>query len=413
MLKKISIFFFLGAIQILSAQNNINSPYSLFGLGIENQIATGGLVGMGNSGVAQRTYNEINLFNPANLGNIMPESFLQDFGLNGLYSVLKNNDTNQSTTKGNVSHLAFAFPVARGWGVSLGILPYTTTGYEIDVEGNVEGYPATYTTSYVGSGGLNKFFVSSGYKINKRLSVGVDFAVLFGTLIQETQIISSYIVDIYDQNHYNGLKLTTGVQYDVFQNDKNRTTLGATIELPTVLSGDQNRSSYKTTSLGGQIEIEENTATTLDDFELPLSIGVGVSSAFRKFTTNLDYKRVFWNNTDQKLNDGRYTDQSIYAFGLEYVQENKNASFFRLLKYRFGVNYNTGMLNVSNEQIESRFVSVGLGFPISRTGKDSFNFSYSYGTEGTVNHNLIQENYHKISINLSFNGSWFKKAKIL
>ena len=413
MLKRITILLILGTIKVGTAQNNINTPYSLFGLGVENNAATGGLTGLGNSGIAQKTYDEINIYNPANLANIQQESFLQDFGFSMLNSKLKNYNTTQNTTKGNVSHITFAFPLSRGWGMSFGLLPYTTTGYKIDLENYIEGSTNTYVTRLVGTGGLNKFYVSSGIKVTNRLSLGLDFTALFGSINQNSELYVNYLVDVQDENHYSGVKLKTGFQYTLLSNQKNETTLGGTLDLPASLSGTQTRTSYKTSSAGAITYLENAVENELDDFELPLSYGIGLSSSFKNFTTNFDYKKLFWQNTNQQDNSSRYTNQSIYAFGLEYKQYNKDANFFRQVKYRFGMNYNTGFLNISNQQIDHYFASLGLGIPINKEGRNHLNISYSYGKEGNTSGRLVQENYHKIKINLSFNGNWFQKRKIL
>ena len=189
--------------------------------------------------------------------------------------------------------------------------------------------------------------------------------------------------------------------------------MGGVLELPTSLSGSQTRTSTKTSTSGSITYIENEVENELGDFEMPLTLGLGLSSSFKNFTTNLDYKKLFWENTDQQQNDGRYTDQSIYAFGLEYKQYNKKADFFKQVNYRFGLNYNTGFLEISNQQINSYFGSVGVGIPINKEGRNRLNISYSYGKEGTTSSKLVQENFHKLSLNLSFNGSWFKKRKIL
>lgn len=413
MLKQIIILLTLGVVFVSNAQNNINNPYSLFGLGIENNTASGGLTGLGNSGIAQKTYGEINLFNPSNLANIPQQSFLQDFGLNGLYSTLKNYNSTQNTIKGNVSHIAFAFPLVKGWGMSLGLLPFTTTGYKIDTENNIEGSNESYLTRMVGTGGLNKFYVSSGVKLTSRFSIGIDLTALFGNLNQNSEFYSTYLINFEDINHYSGVRLKTGFQYDFIKNKKNITTLGGVLELPTSLSGNQTRTSYKTSTSGNITYLENSVEGELDNFEMPLTIGLGLSSSFKNITTNVDYQKKFWENTNQQENDTRYMNQSIYAFGFEYKQFNKKANFFKQMKYRFGLNYNTGFLKISNQQINSYYGSLGLGMPINKEGRNRLNISYSYGKEGTTNSRLVQDTFHKLSLNLSFNGSWFKKRKIL
>lgn len=414
MLKQILPLVFISISNAFFAQNNTSTPYSLFGLGVENKTATGGLTGLGNTGFGQKNKYEINIYNPANLGNIEQKSFLYEFGVNGVYSEIKNDDTSDTHNDANISHVAIAFPIKKGLGVSLGLLPYTKVGYDIDILNNIEGSTDTYITRVSGLGGLNKFYLSGGMKITENLNLGVDLSFLFGSIDQETQVYLNSSVFISDINRYNGIKLKTGLQYTLPKINGKETTIGAVIEFPTSLSGTQTRNSYKITSSETQIALENEVENELDSFELPLAYGFGITSLLNEnITTSFDFKKLLWENTNQLQNNERYVNQDIYAFGLEYKPTQRNlTTYWNKIKYRVGFNYNSGFLNISNTQINSCFVSVGLGIPITKD-KTNFNISYSYGKEGTIDNNLIQENFHKITLNLNFVGNWFKKRKFL
>ena len=414
MLKQISKLFILFILNISFAQNDTSTPYSLFGLGVENKTATGGLTGLGNSGIAQKNKYEINIYNPANLANLDQKSLLYEFGINGIYSTIKNDDTNDTTNDANLSHVAIAFPIKQGLGFSLGVLPHTKVGYDVDIENNIESSTDTYWTRISGEGGLSKFYLASGLKISKNLALGVDLSFLFGTISQESQIYESSYVSISDENRYNGIKLKTGLQYTLPKINNKEFTIGAILELPTSLNGTQTRNAYKLFENETEITLSENEESDLDDFELPLVYGFGVTSILNKnITTSFDYKKLLWENTDQLQNNERYVNQDIYAFGLEFKPTNgRTTNYWNKIKYRLGFNYDTGFLKISNTQIDSYFVSVGLGMPLKKD-KTNFNISYSYGTEGTIDNNLIQENFHKITLNLNFVGNWFNKRKIL
>lgn len=409
--KKNILSVFLLIHTILWAQNDTSSPYSLYGLGIENKTSFGGFTAMGNTGVAQITPFQINNFNPANLSNIPLNSFLYEIGLNGTYSSIKTNDISQNTTDFNFSHLAIAFPITKTWGMSLGLIPYSKVGYNIDIENPIEGSIDTFNTRIIGSGGLNNLYWANGIKIHEKISLGVELSFLFGTIDEENWILTDPIVNILDHNYYNGLKFKTGIHYTLPNIAGVETTLGATFEAPTKLKGMQTRNSYKT--IGGyQIDIERGTENNLDDFELPLTISLGVSSKINKnIISNFDYKKLWWENTNNYDNSGNYTNQSIYAFGVEY-KPSKGYGFSSLMKYRLGLNYNTGFLNISNQKIDTYSISIGLGIPISKQNASSLNISYSIGKEGTLSNNLIEENFHKLTLNLSFMGNWFQKKKI-
>jgi hypothetical protein len=413
MKNKILLIVLVASVNIVCSQNNANTPYSLFGLGVENKTATGGLTGLGNTGIAQSNPYEINIFNPASLGNILQKSFLYEFGLNGTYSTLKTNNISETSSNGNFSHVAIAFPIKKDWGMGIGLLPYTKTGYNIDVENAIEGATDTYITRITGVGGLNKFYLSTGFKVLKNLSLGVDLSFLFGSIEEENKLYTGSFVSIVDQNHYGGVKLKTGFQYKLPRFKAVETTIGGTLELPTSLSGTQIRNSYKTSSNGTSITMEEDVENELENFELPFSFGFGITSVINKtFTTSLDYRKLLWSDTNQKQNNESYANQSIYAFGLEYKSSKNKFNYWSNVKYRLGLNYNSGFLKISNQQIDSYFVSVGVGLPMKKYSNDNFNISYSYGKEGTLEKNLIQENFHKITLNLNFVGKWFNKRKI-
>lgn len=410
MLHRISLLLIVFSMTTVCSQNDTSSPYSMFGLGIENKTPTAGLAGLGNTGIASKNEYEIHIVNPANLSNIGKGTFLSEFGINGTYAVLENKANSYATTNANISHVAIAFPVGTGFGMSLGLLPQTKVGYDIDMTNTVESSTDNYLTRITGSGGLNKFYLAGGVKIGKNLSLGADISFLFGAITQETQISTTSFVSISDINNYKGVQLKTGLQYSLPKINKKTTTLGATLALPVSLSGTQTRNSYTTYQYETEMAIETDVENTLDDFELPLSYGFGISSSLNKtLTTNIDYTKLLWENTTQLQNSESYVNQSIYAFGLEYLPS-KNYSFWNKVKYRFGLNYNTGFLKISNTQIDSYFVSAGLGIKYSKDA--SLNIAYSYGKEGTISNGLIQENFHKITLNLSFVGSWFKKRTI-
>ncbi len=402
--------FFIIITSFSFAQNDTSTPYSLFGLGVENKTATGGSTALGNTGIAYKNSLEVNMYNPANLGNIRQKSFLYEFGINGMYSTLKTNSKSDTTNDFNMSHFAIAFPVSKRLGVSLGLLPYTKVGYDIDIEKGVTGSTDTYISRITGSGGLNRFYLAAGFKVYDRLSLGVELSSLFGSIDQETQIYYESLVTITDANFYKGFKFKTGLQYTLLKQAKKEITLGAIVELPTSVVGDQTRDSSKVYGDDYGVVIDSEAESDLDDFEIPLLYGFGITTTLNNaLTTSFDIKKLKWSDTNQFQNNESYIDQTIYGAGIEYTSP-ENRSYWDLIKYRIGANYNTGFLSVENKRINSYFISTGLGLPLS--DKARLNIAYSYGKEGTTSNGLIQENFHKITINLSFIGNWFNKSKI-
>jgi len=76
-------------------------------------------------------------------------------------------------------------------------------------------------------------------------------------------------------------------------------------------------------------------------------------------------------------------------------------------------NYNSGYLNISGQSNEKYSFSLGLGFPTSKSSfLSAINLNYTYGKGGTTDQGLMEENFHKLSLNLSLLGAWFQKPKI-
>jgi len=395
---------------VLWAQNDTSSPYSLYGLGVENKTSFGGFTAMGNSGLAQTTKLQINNFNPANLANIPLGTFLYEVGVNGTYTTIKTEDLSQTTNNFNFSHLVIAFPVVKNWGMSIGLVPYSKVGYDIDIENSIEGTLETYNTSFNGSGGLNKFYWGNGFKLKNNLSIGVELVGLFGSVNQEQWILlgdsSTYLND---KNVYFSFGVNAGIQYSLNNLLGLKTTLGATVDLPTVL-----RTAEASVGTVSNVIISSEFNQNAEDFDLPLKIGVGLSSQINKnLMVNVDYRKNYWAKTNQLDNSSSYKDQSIYGIGFEFKPSSNLTNYLSNIKYRVGANYDSGYLSISDKNINNYSFSLGVGLPTSKNSFSStININYSYGREGTTSKGLIQENFHKLSLNLSLVGKWFQKVKI-
>ena len=129
------------------------------------------------------------------------------------------------------------------------------------------------------------------------------------------------------------------------------------------------------------------------------------------YTFYADYRRNFWNSTHQSDKLGDYTDQNMYAFGIEFKPHGNPLSYWNAIKYRAGFNYDTGNLTINDTKVENYAMSVGMGLPLNKRNNSSLNLMYSYGQKGQVDNGLIKENYHLITLNLSLNGLWFVKSK--
>lgn len=400
----------------LFGQSDFSSPYSLFGLGQENATFFGGYSALGNTGIASKNLFSINKSNPASLTSIASNTFLYEFGTSGTFSNKKTSSSSQNNIDVNFSHLAMAFEIKDYWKMSLGIVPNTKVNYEVDLIKPIEGTTQFFNTTITGSGGINEVFWGNGLKLGKKLAIGVELSALFGNINQDQLItIGSTTTTLNASKKYFGLGLQSGFQYTFNTFLGMQTTIGATVNLPTTLSGTEDNTGSKSFTGADETTILNEVDSAIDNFDLPLKIGFGISSIInKKLTVAVDYKKQYWSDSYTTNNTYKYQDQEIIGLGVEYIPAHINSSsFWNRLTYRAGANYNSGYLILSKQPIDNYAVSLGVGVPLSKSIYTSMlNLNYSYGKEGTINNQLIQDNYHKLSINLSLIGNWFQKAKI-
>lgn len=403
-LKLITTFSLLISIAVFS--QNSSSPYSLYGVGVFNSTNTGKFTGMGNTGIANSSKESINNLNPASMATIPLQTFFFDVGLKSEYGLLIEGGTSETKNVANFSNMAFAFPISKKSGVSLTLIPYTNVGYNIaNIESYIEGSTDTFYSDIDGSGGLNDLKLNYGYALLDNLNIGVTGSVLFGQIIEnEVNYIESNILSIYDTNNYSGLQFGAGIQYSPVEN----VTLGTTVNFPTILKGSQVRTVSQL--YDSDIILEQD----IDDFKIPLAIGIGVQTQFiEQITVALDYNKKYWTDTDQTDQLGTFIDQDIWSLGVEFSPNGSPLKFKNRMQYRAGLSYDSGNIEIDKKNISTYTLNLGIGIPLTFDGLSMINLAYSYGKKGQIYNGIIQENYHMLTLNLSLAGRWFQKRKIL
>jgi hypothetical protein len=97
------------------------------------------------------------------------------------------------------------------------------------------------------------------------------------------------------------------------------------------------------------------------------------------------------------------------------ITPNVNAvtNYLKLIDYRFGVSYDKTYLALSGEDINVKSVNFGFGFPLI-SGRNAFykiNFATEIGTRGTLNNNLVKENFLNFRLGFTINDRWVQKYK--
>ncbi len=156
---------------------------------------------MGGMGFALSQPFNINYTNPATYSSIALTTF-EVAGAGSMYE--QHNSTSPHAYQYNVDfgYLAMGFPLkAKKWGLSFGLLPFSSVGYGIaDRQINKTSGDVQYHL-YEGSGGLNQFYLGTGFLLGKNFYAGVNASFLFGTINQLKRVE-------YPSNSYYNTKVT-------------------------------------------------------------------------------------------------------------------------------------------------------------------------------------------------------------
>ncbi|WP_452226850.1 hypothetical protein [Lacinutrix cladophorae] len=390
-----------------SQTNNLtSSPYSLFGLGVENNSNTGRNSGLGKTGISLDASKGINLTNSASFATIPEDEFVFDFGGSAEIINVFADDIKEQSITSQFTNISLGFNSKGKYGMGLTLKPATSVGYSlIGLQSNIEGSNETFTTNVEGSGGLNELRLDYGRYLFKNLNVGAKISYLFGK-IEETETIAtdeSYLA-ITENNYYNGAQLGLGFQYKYLDTHN----FGLTVDFPTILKGskDVRISKYSNDTY---ILLEDTDGEGIDNFNLPLKVGIGYSTSFKNILVTADYNRSFWSSTNQSDAIGTFTDQNIFALGAAYTRNPNGNKYWDLVDYRLGLNYNSGYLKVDDKKIDTYAASLGIGLPIGR--RSLLNISYSLSKKGTTESILVEEYINTLNINISLSDKWFQKTK--
>jgi len=405
--KYIIIFTMLFGVYSYSQTNSLTgSPYSLFGLGVENNSNSGRNSGLGKTGISLDADYGINLYNPASFISLKENEITFDFGGSVEFINLKGDDLSEDNSTYNFTNISLAFNRNNNYGIGLTLKPATTVGYSLTgLDNNIEGSNEQFTTNIDGTGGLSEIRLDYARTYFKNFNIGIKASYLFGKIEEiESIVTSNSYLEIFDTNYYSGAQVGLGLQYNLL--DKHN--FGLTVDLPTVLKGtkDQTITKYSNAAFS---TIEETEDEDIDSFNLPLKIGFGYSTKFKNLLITADYNLNFWSTTNQSDSIGDYTDQNIFSLGASYAADPTSYKYWNRVDFRMGLNYNSGYLKVDGTNIDSYTGSLGIGLPLGR--RSLLNISYALSKKGTTDSILIQEYVNTININLSLTDLWFQKRK--
>lgn len=415
-LKKIifTAFVFIAVQQITIGQNNTNSPYTRFGLGDVTEGTATELRGMGGVFLGNHSKNTINSSNPASYTSVDSLTFMFDIGVGARYSHFSDKTSSSNTFNANLEYITLRFPIAKWLGFSAGLLPYSFAGYNFNQSDSLEiprntpaedSYKVGYQQSFYGSGGFSQVYGGLSVGLFKHVSLGANVYYLFGNINNYRALTfgstTGFNSSVYtNQIKASDLRFRYGLQfYNTFAK-KHDITIGLIYENREKLNGD-----FKAI-------LNSDTLKNISGFELPQTLGAGISYTFdKRLTIGIDYIRQNWSDALYFNKRDSLVNTSKFAFGAEYIPNPMSRTKYSdHICYRLGFSTSNQYYKLSNGYQPNDFrVSLGVGLP-TRTGKTMLNFALEYGKVGSAT--LLREDYLKLTFSASINEYWFFKPKL-
>lgn len=387
----------------------VTTPYSKMGYGLLNDNVSSIQRSMGGVGYAMKGGRIINVMNPASYADVDSLTFLWDVGIDLTNLWSEENGNKGYNFGGGLDYLTGHFKLAKNLGASFGLLPYSSVGY---------AYGSTLdngSDTRSGNGGFNQLYAGMGYKPIKNLSVGFNFAYLFGTT-SNTTLISSSSSSYFTRNmKIRDWNAQFGVQYSQpIANGRDLLTVGATFQPKKSFHGE----AWGTSFDSQDTKVDTIGYTTMKgNYEQPASIGVGLSyNINRKLTVEADYTYQKWSEAKYQPIPGfesqsmKFDDRWKLAAGLQFTP-NKRGSYFGAMSFRAGAFYNHDYPNFNGNNVRDFGASIGVGLP-APNGKTTVNLGLEWRHRETSPTKLITENYLNITLGVNFNELWFWKSRI-
>lgn len=410
------MFFLLAAAY---PQTRVSSPYTRYGIGDLLNSKYIRNISMGGVSFGFRSPYSVNYSNPASYTAFDTLSFVFESGINSLFTQMKSSTQQQLSNYTSLSYLVFGFPVTKWWGASIGLLPYSSVGYNIIDTENMENV-GLLNYYYEGAGGFNQFYIGNAIRI-KNFSVGCNASFLFGSLDKMSSVTLPDSTDflcakIRYSTVTNDFLFNYGLQYQKKLGSKINMVTGLAFNTSTNLNSKQDTLAYRFfySETYGET-VKDTIINSIDNkgtITLPQSIGAGVTFGIGdKWLVGADYQMQNWKNYRAFGVDDSLANSTQVSIGMEFTPNiTAITQRWKRAHYRLGFRYNQTYLNLRNTQLNEIGISFGLGLPLKKS-KTTLNFGFEVGQRGTTDNNLIQERFARVIFSLSVHEFWFIKRR--
>ncbi len=377
-------------------------------------------MGMGLSGVSNYSGTVVSTSNPAHLALI-------SFSQGNVTAILNQYDISDvSRTSKNaffgLQNFQIAFPILRNeLGFSFSFAPSYRADFSrreqgrFSPVGGVTTGNIDYVLDTIGSGGINKFEASIGYRLTNYIAVGYGFGANIMSLNTEVR-------PIFSDAQFRTTPFTSSVAGNSLSHrfgmhafksglfsSNDQIALSATVTLPFTIEAERSVSAFRNiNNQRTRIELNENMPDRDGNIKLPLEFNSGLTYNLNRFV-NVSAELMIqkWNDAEYSFNVAQqeyFKDRVRTGLGLQYhpYRADGTLGLFSNFKYSAGATYDTGHLAINGLDIETIFLNAGIGIMSDRSAS-SIDLSFHYRIRGTESSNLVKENIwgFKISLNMA------------
>lgn len=387
---------------ISTASAGTGSLYSRYGVGEVNAFLSGKNIGMGNTGIALFGETHINLSNPASIANITRSILSASYQYR---SYASSDDLGSSVVaSGGINSFALAFPVLerRKMVFSLGLLPFSSVGYELQKQQTLGGNTAVQ--AYEGRGGINSAQASLSYALSSDIIVGATAHYLFGSIYRDqtiTFLTGNLFGGTYNEtNSYSGLGLTVGGIYAGVDkalgfSDTKSVNVAATFFTGSSLDLDREllRNFYSS----------QDTSSVADrSVSLPFGFTAGIAMLSNRTVLAADLQFQNWSSfTVDGVHPAEIQNSLRFGAGAEFLPASDfvGDEFLKRISYRVGAYALRSNLELMGNSINEIGGTAGMTFPMNPETR--VHLALEYGLRGTTSSSLIRDAIVRFTVSVS------------
>ena len=420
-MKRFFVLPLIAAGYLLNAQTIGNSPYAAFGIGDVKYDNTTDISAMGGISTAYiwDFNNNFNFSNPAANKNLELTTLkIEGSNENNFF---KSNNDNMSVTKHStyLSNVTIAFPLSSKVKFGMGYQPYSSKKYNV-LTNQTLASGTTQANLNRGEGTISTVQAALSYQITPEFALGLRSNFFFGNVydINELTFSDAELINGYEtKNKVKTFNFTLGTAYQKTLQKDRKLTLGATYTLGTtgLMETQYINSTYYYTNGDTKNNvniIEEKFSEDKNLIPMEFSVGAGYGKDAKWFVgTQLDYKK---GETIQFLGQPFVNENSykVSAGGWYLPNYNNFRNYFSRVTYRYGAYYEKGSLAFNGTNINQFAITGGMSFPFenrSASRMSGIDLGLELGKRGTLDNNLIRQNFINLKIGINFADKWFNK----